>query len=345
MRVDVNGVGIEYEVTGEGPPVVLLHGFPDSGPAVAPPGARPRRGRVSTDRPRPAGLRRLGPSPRRSRPTRSRYLAGDVVGRPRPAGRRPRPCRGPRLGRGAGLGHRVARCPTGSTTWWRCRSATRRRSCRPGSSSGRSRGTCCCSSSRASPSSGCPNDDWANFRSWGGHPDIDGVIADLERTRIAHARGSTGTGPTCRPRLSSSPALGAAGGAGHHHGGVGQRRLRPHRGADDRIGRATWRDRGATKRIEGPGPLDAARGTRRGERVAARLPARLTGGRRTAPRSVAEFGGPASPGGRGRPLRSSAVVSRTKSWAWPSWSMWPWRLPASKLSQSSRLVSSIPGRL
>ncbi|HXQ62771.1 MAG TPA: alpha/beta fold hydrolase, partial [Acidimicrobiales bacterium] len=31
MRVDVNGVGIAFEVTGEGPPVVLLHGFPDSG--------------------------------------------------------------------------------------------------------------------------------------------------------------------------------------------------------------------------------------------------------------------------------------------------------------------------
>jgi pimeloyl-ACP methyl ester carboxylesterase len=31
VRVDVNGVGIEYEVTGEGRPVVLLHGFPDSG--------------------------------------------------------------------------------------------------------------------------------------------------------------------------------------------------------------------------------------------------------------------------------------------------------------------------
>ncbi len=31
MRVDANGVGIEYEVTGDGPPVVLLHGFPDSG--------------------------------------------------------------------------------------------------------------------------------------------------------------------------------------------------------------------------------------------------------------------------------------------------------------------------
>ena len=30
-RVDVSGVGIEYQVTGEGRPVVLLHGFPDSG--------------------------------------------------------------------------------------------------------------------------------------------------------------------------------------------------------------------------------------------------------------------------------------------------------------------------
>jgi pimeloyl-ACP methyl ester carboxylesterase len=30
-RVDVNGVGIEYRVTGRGRPVVLLHGFPDSG--------------------------------------------------------------------------------------------------------------------------------------------------------------------------------------------------------------------------------------------------------------------------------------------------------------------------
>jgi len=30
-RVEVDGVGIEYEVTGEGRPVVLLHGFPDSG--------------------------------------------------------------------------------------------------------------------------------------------------------------------------------------------------------------------------------------------------------------------------------------------------------------------------
>ena len=31
MRVDVGGVGIEYDVTGEGPPVVVLHGFPVTG--------------------------------------------------------------------------------------------------------------------------------------------------------------------------------------------------------------------------------------------------------------------------------------------------------------------------
>ena len=30
-RVEVDGVGIEYEVHGAGRPVVLLHGFPDSG--------------------------------------------------------------------------------------------------------------------------------------------------------------------------------------------------------------------------------------------------------------------------------------------------------------------------
>jgi pimeloyl-ACP methyl ester carboxylesterase len=31
VRVEVDGVGIEYEVTGEGRAVVLLHGFPDTG--------------------------------------------------------------------------------------------------------------------------------------------------------------------------------------------------------------------------------------------------------------------------------------------------------------------------
>src|SRR4051794_31944015 len=39
------------------------------------------------------------------------------------------------------------------------------------------------------------------------------------------------------------------------------------------------------------------------------------------------------------------VVSRTNSCAMPSWSMCDWRLPASRLADSIRLVSSTPGRL
>jgi pimeloyl-ACP methyl ester carboxylesterase len=31
VRVETGGVGIHFEVLGEGRPVILLHGFPDSG--------------------------------------------------------------------------------------------------------------------------------------------------------------------------------------------------------------------------------------------------------------------------------------------------------------------------
>ena len=31
MRAETGEAGIEYDVTGEGRPVILLHGFPDSG--------------------------------------------------------------------------------------------------------------------------------------------------------------------------------------------------------------------------------------------------------------------------------------------------------------------------
>ena len=78
MRVDAGGVGIEYEVTGEGRPVVLLHGFPDSGrlwrhqvPALAEAGFKA----IVPD------LRavRIGSSPRRLSAD-SRHVSNDVGG-------------------------------------------------------------------------------------------------------------------------------------------------------------------------------------------------------------------------------------------------------------------------
>jgi pimeloyl-ACP methyl ester carboxylesterase len=77
-RVNVDGVGIEYEVTGEGPPVVLLHGFPDSGriwrhqvPALAEAGFRvivpDLRGYGRSDKPDAIGAYSL------------MLLAGDVM--------------------------------------------------------------------------------------------------------------------------------------------------------------------------------------------------------------------------------------------------------------------------
>ena len=40
--------------------------------------------------------------------------------------------------------------------------------------------------------------DWANFRSWGRHPDSEAVIAELEAAKSRHPL-SAGTGPTCLP--------------------------------------------------------------------------------------------------------------------------------------------------
>jgi pimeloyl-ACP methyl ester carboxylesterase len=79
MRVDVNGMGIEVKVTGEGQPVVLLHGFPDSGrlwrdqvPALAGAGFRvivpDLRGYGASDK--PEGIEPYG----------IHFLVGDVLG-------------------------------------------------------------------------------------------------------------------------------------------------------------------------------------------------------------------------------------------------------------------------
>src|SRR5579859_7772945 len=79
MRIEVNGCGLEVAVTGHGPPVVLLHGFPDSGrlwrhqvPALAAAGFQvvvpDQRGYGGSDKPAEVDAYSLP------------YLAGDVLG-------------------------------------------------------------------------------------------------------------------------------------------------------------------------------------------------------------------------------------------------------------------------
>jgi pimeloyl-ACP methyl ester carboxylesterase len=90
MHVDVNGTGIEVEV-GEGRPVVLLHGFPDS--------SRLWRHQIAalSD----AGFKAIAPDLRgyggSDKPTEIEaysllFLAGDVIGVPRSHGRSPPSC-------------------------------------------------------------------------------------------------------------------------------------------------------------------------------------------------------------------------------------------------------------
>jgi pimeloyl-ACP methyl ester carboxylesterase len=79
VRIDVDGVGIEFEVTGDGAPVVLLHGFPDTGrlwrnqvPALADAGFQvivpDQRGYGASDKPEAVEAYSLP------------ALAGDVLG-------------------------------------------------------------------------------------------------------------------------------------------------------------------------------------------------------------------------------------------------------------------------
>ena len=234
----------------EGPPVLLLHGFPDSGrlwrhqvPALVAAGFRT----VVPD------LRGYGAS---DKPTEVEAYSIPYAGRrrhghPRQPGHRAGPRRGPRLGRGAGLGPRVARSPTVSTAWWRCRSATPCPSCPPASPSARSPGTCSCSSSRASPRSGCRTTTGKPARV-GPPPRHRRRHRRAREERLAHPGAQLVPGQRPAPSPSSTrpwrcrrwrpPPW-----------GCGARRLRPHRAADDAGPRPTCRARGATSGIEGPG--------------------------------------------------------------------------------------------
>jgi pimeloyl-ACP methyl ester carboxylesterase len=213
-RVDVDGVGIEYEVTGEGRPVVLLHGFPDSGrlwrhqvPALAGAGFQvivpDLRGYGRSDK--PAGVDAY------SIP----LLAGDVLAVLADLG----------IGRAHVVGH-----DWGAALAWALASVA------PGSVD-----------HVAVLSVGNPvtflrtleqkqkswymllfqfagvaerwlsDDDWANFREWGGHPDADQVIADLEANGSltpglnwyrANAAAASWAGPPLRLPPVQAPVMG-----------------------------------------------------------------------------------------------------------------------------------------
>ena len=178
-RVDVNGVGIEYEVTGHGRPVVLLHGFPDSGrlwrhqvPALAAAGFQV----IVPD------LRGYGLS---GKPTgvdnySLMLLAGDVMAvladlnipRAHVVGH----------DWGAALAWGLASLAPGTVDHLAVLSvghpATFRRTPRQREKSW----YMLLFQFPGIAERWLTEDNWANFRNWAGHPDTDQVIADLEAT-------------------------------------------------------------------------------------------------------------------------------------------------------------------
>jgi pimeloyl-ACP methyl ester carboxylesterase len=178
MRVDVDGVGIEYEVTGEGRPVVLLHGFPDSGrlwrhqvPALAGAGFRvivpDLRGYGGSDKPTDVDAYAM------------RLLVGDVLAVMSDAGAEGAHVVGHDWGAGVAwvlaavapdrvdhmvvlsVGHPATMRASGfeqhQKSWYMLLFLF------PGVAE-----------------RWLPSDDWASFRTWSHHPDADGVIAELE---------------------------------------------------------------------------------------------------------------------------------------------------------------------
>jgi pimeloyl-ACP methyl ester carboxylesterase len=178
MRAEVNGIGICYEISGEGTPVVLLHGFPDSGrlwrnqvPALTGAGFRvvvpDLRGYGGSDK--PAGVESY----------RMSALAADVSGLLDHLG----------IGRAHVVGH-----DWGAALSWVLATA------RPDRvdhlavlSVGHPASFAAAGLAQREKSwymllfqfeevaeQWLSGDNWSDFRAWAGHPDADAVIAELE---------------------------------------------------------------------------------------------------------------------------------------------------------------------
>jgi pimeloyl-ACP methyl ester carboxylesterase len=178
-RVDVNGVGIEYEVTGEGRPVVLLHGFPDSGrlwrhqvPALAEAGFQV----VVPD------LRGYGQSgkPEAVEAYSLMALAGDVMAIMADLG----------IGRahlvghdwGAALAWGMASLAPGSVDHLVVLSVGHPATFRRTSLQREKSWYMLLFQFPGIAERWLTEGNWAAFRNWAGHPDADQVIADLEST-------------------------------------------------------------------------------------------------------------------------------------------------------------------
>ena len=178
-RVDVDGVGIEYEVTGEGSPVVLLHGFPDSGrlwrhqvPALAGAGFQvivpDLRGYGRSDKPEAVEAYSL------------MQLAGDVMAILAERGIPKAHVVGHDWG--AALAWALASLAPGQVDHLVTLSvghpATFRRTPRQREKSW----YMLLFQFPGIAERWLTEDDWANFRAWAGHPDAGQVIAELETT-------------------------------------------------------------------------------------------------------------------------------------------------------------------
>jgi pimeloyl-ACP methyl ester carboxylesterase len=182
VRVDVGGVGIEYEVTGQGRPVLLLHGFPDTGrlwrhqvAALAQAGFRvivaDLRGYGRSDK--PAGVEAYALS----------VLAGDAVAVLDDAGVDRAHVVGHDWGAalawglGAMAGDRVDHLVVMSVG----HPATMRRA--GGFEQLQKSWYMLLFQFTGVAEEWLSANDWANFRAWSGHPDAEAVIEELERSR------------------------------------------------------------------------------------------------------------------------------------------------------------------
>jgi pimeloyl-ACP methyl ester carboxylesterase len=180
MRVDVNGIGIEFEVAGKGRPLVLLHGFPDSGRlwrhqvlALADAGFHvivpDQRGYGRSDKPEAVESYSIP------------YLVGDVIAVLDQLG----------LDRAHVVGHDWG----AAVAWVLASLAPDRVDHLVALSVGHPGAFRAAGIEQLIRSwymllfqfTGVAEqwltaDGWANFRAWGGHPDADAVIAELEAT-------------------------------------------------------------------------------------------------------------------------------------------------------------------